>query len=262
MPPDDLALAHELADAADRVTMGRWRAADLQVTTKPDLTPVTDADTAVEALVRGRLAAERPGDAVLGEEQGESGAYDGTGRRWVIDPIDGTKGFARRGPVWATLLALELDGVPSVGVVSAPALARRWWASARQGAWVRDPGGTRRLAVSGVSRLADASLAYSSLSGWEERGLLGAFTELAQAVSRTRAPGDFWSHCQVAEGVADASCEPEVSRWDLAALDVLVREAGGTFTALDGTPGPGGGSVVASNGHLHDDVLLLLGQPA
>ncbi|HVU71702.1 MAG TPA: histidinol-phosphatase [Mycobacteriales bacterium] len=260
---DDLALALELADAADAITLGRFRAADLVVTTKPDTTPVTDADQAAEAEVRRLLARARPGDAVLGEEEGETAGTGG--RRWIVDPIDGTKSYARGVAVWATLLALEVDGEVVLGVVSAPALHRRWWASRGGGAWADDglfePGteAPRRLAVSQVSALSDASLSYSSLSGWAARPQgLGAFLGLADACWRTRAYGDFWSHVQVAEGCVDLSCEPEVSRWDLAALQPIVEEAGGRFTDLSGVRGPGGGSVLASNGRLHDAALALL----
>ncbi len=254
----DLSLALDLLDAADQVTSLRFGALDLRVEAKPDHTPVTDADTTVEALVRRRLAAERPTDGVLGEEEGETRA--GAGRRWVLDPIDGTKNFLRGVPVWATLLALEVDGEVVVGAASAPALGRRWWGSAGAGAFMTAPLAPRprRLQVSGVGVLVDASLAYASLNGWQERGRLDGFLELTRSVWRTRAYGDFWSHLLVAEGAVDVACEPEVSRWDLAALDIVVREAGGRFTDLSGQPGPGGGSAVASNGLLHDEVLALL----
>jgi histidinol-phosphatase len=253
---DDLALAHELADAADAITLARFRAGDLAVESKPDLTPVSDADLAVEQAVRDRLAQARPGDAVLGEEHGSSG--DGP-RQWVVDPVDGTKSFVRAVPVWATLIALRVEGSVDVGVVSAPALGRRWWAARGAGAWAgsshRDG---RRLRVSGVHRLDDASLSYSSLSGWEEQGRLPGLLDLTRRVWRTRAYGDFWSHALVAEGAVDVSCEPEVSLWDLAPLQVLVEEAGGRFTDLSGAARPDGGSVVCTNGTLHDDVLALL----
>ena len=253
----DLTLALSLADAADALSLNRFHAVDLQVTTKPDHTPVTDADKAVEARVRSALAAEQPGDAVLGEEEGLTPG-DG-GRRWILDPIDGTKNYARGVPVWATLLALEDDGELVVGVVSAPALDRRWWAAVGAGAWVQERGGEpRRLRVSEVGSVAEASLSYSSLSGWEDQGRLDGFLDLTRAVRRTRAYGDFWSYMMVAEGVVDIAAEPEVSLWDLAALDVIVREAGGTFTAVDGTPGAEGGSAVATNGPLHEPVLGFL----
>ena len=253
---DDLALAHELADAADAHTLSRFRALDLRVSDKPDLTPVSDADTAVEAQVRATLAVRRPGDAVLGEEEGLVG--DGP-RQWVVDPVDGTKNFVRGVPVWATLVALRVDGRVDVGVVSAPALGRRWWAARGSGAWAgASQAQAARLRVSGVADLADASLSYSSLTGWEERGRLPGLLALSRRVWRTRAYGDFWSHVLVAEGAVDASCEPEVSLWDLAALQPVVEEAGGRFSDLSGAPDPAGGSVVCSNGLLHEDVLEAL----
>jgi histidinol-phosphatase len=255
-PDADLALAHQLADAADVITMARFRALDLQVESKPDLTPVSDADRGVEQEVRRLLAAQRPGDAVLGEEYGVEG--DGP-RRWVIDPIDGTKNFVRGVPVWATLVALQVDGEVTVGVVSAPALGRRWWAARGQGAYAGATASTgTRLRASGVRRLEDAHLSYSSLTGWDDQGRLGGLLDLSRKVWRTRAFGDFWSHMLVAEGAVDISCEPEVSLWDLAALQVVVEEAGGRFTDLSGAARPDGGSVVCSNGHLHDEALAAL----
>jgi histidinol-phosphatase len=252
----DLALAHELADAADAITLDRFRALDLQVDTKPDLTPVSDADRAVEQAVRRHLGSARPADAVLGEEYGASG--DGP-RRWVVDPVDGTKNFVRGVPVWATLVALQVEQSVAVGVVSAPALGRRWWAARGLGAHAGPSYAEgRRLQVSRVSALADAHLSYSSLTGWEEQRRLGGLLELSRTVWRTRAFGDFWSHVLVAEGAVDISCEPEVSLWDLAALQVVVEEAGGRFTDLAGAPRADGGSVVCSNGTLHDEVLAAL----
>lgn len=253
----DLDLALRLADAADTITRDRFGALDLHIDAKPDLTPVSDADLAVERAVRSILAAERPDDAVLGEEFGGETRFEG--RQWVVDPIDGTKNFVRGVPVWATLIALLVDGVPVVGVVSAPALGRRWWAAAGHGAFVRvGAAEARRLSVSKVAALESSSLAFSSLSGWAERGLRDRFVGLTDAVWRVRGYGDFWNYCLVAEGAVDIAAEPEVSLWDLAPLDVLVREAGGRFTALDGSGGPAGGSAVASNGLLHDEVLAAL----
>jgi len=249
----DLALAHELADAADAHTLGRFRAQDLRVATKPDLTPVSDADTAVEQAVRRTLASRRPGDAVLGEEEGLVG--DGP-RRWIVDPVDGTKNFVRGVPVWATLVALQVEDRVEVGVVSAPALGRRWWAARGLGAYAGASGSASTLLrVSQVAELQDASLSYSSLTGWQAEGRLPGLLELSQRVWRTRAYGDFWSHVLVAEGAVDASCEPEVSLWDLAALQPVVEEAGGRFSDLSGAPTPAGGSVVCSNGLLHEQVL-------
>lgn len=250
---DDLALAHELADAADAITLDRFGALDLAVRSKPDLTPVSDADLAVEQAIRRTLASRRPDDAVLGEEDGETG----TGaRRWVVDPVDGTKNFVRGVPVWASLIALQQDGQVVAGVVSAPALGRRWWAARGHGAHAGGSlGAARRLQVSAVATLADASVSYSSLTGWEEQGRLPGLLRLSRDVWRTRAYGDFWSHVMVAEGAVDVSCEPEVSLWDLAPLQVVVEEAGGRFTDLAGRARPDGGSVVCSNGVLHDEVL-------
>ncbi len=249
----DLALAHELADLADRVTLARFGATDLRVESKPDRTPVTDADRAVETALRAALAESRPGDAVLGEEYGDAGDGD---RRWVIDPIDGTKNYLRGVPVWATLIGLQDGGTVTVGVVSAPALYRRWWAHRGGGAWVRvGSAEPRRCRVSAVRQLADASLSYSSHAGWAG----SRFEELTAQVWRTRAYGDFWSHLLVAEGAVDVAAEPEVSLWDLAALQVIVEEAGGRCTDRRGRADPAGGSVICSNGLLHPAVLGYLG---
>jgi histidinol-phosphatase len=264
-PPPDLSLALELADAADRITTRWFLAGELVVEAKPDRTPVTEADRAVERMVRDRLAGHRPADAVLGEEFGArppGGAQDpNQPRRWIVDPVDGTKNFVRGVPVWATLLALEEHGRLTVGVVSAPALRRRWWAWSGGGAWTSTAGGAlRRCRVSRVGELADAHLSYSSLSGWEVRGSLAGFLELCRKAWRTRAFGDFLSHVLVAEGAVDAAFEPEVSLWDLAALQVIVEEAGGRLTDLDGNPHADGGSVLTSNGLLHEAVLAHLRQ--
>jgi len=253
----DLELAAALADRADAITLARFGALDLRIDTKPDLTPVTDADEAVETEIRAILARERPGDAIFGEEQGGTPVF--TGRQWVIDPIDGTKNFVRGVPVWASLIALLQDGVPIVGMVSAPALCRRWWAGHGLGAQTSFGDETpRRIAVSGVADLGAASLSFSDLSGWAEAGLRDQFLALTDAVWRLRGYGDFFSYCLLAEGAVDIATEPEVKLWDLAALDVLVREAGGTFTSLNGKPGPHGGSAAATNGLVHDAVLAAL----
>jgi histidinol-phosphatase len=256
---DDLAFAHALADTADRITTARFKALDLRVSSKPDLTPVTDADTAVEKALRSTLSRARPRDGVIGEEFGE---IPGHGvRRWVIDPIDGTKNFVRGVPVWATLIALLENDEPVAGMVSAPALQRRWWGAKGCGAYVgRRPTAATPMRVSAVDNLADASLSYSSLSGWEERGALPGFLDLTRSVWRTRAYGDFYSYCLLAEGAIDVACEPEVSLWDLAALAAIVTEAGGTFTDLSGRPGPAGGSALATNGLLHDATMKIIGQ--
>ena len=255
---DDLRVALELADRADAITTDRFGAADLRVETKPDLTPVSDADRAVEQAIRAHLAEVRPDDAVLGEEFG--GADDTGGRRWIVDPIDGTKNFVRGVPVWATLIALlDEAGRPAVGAVSAPALGRRWWASRGAGAWTIAFGGERRkIHVSAVADLADASLSFSSLSGWTALGRREAFLALTDRVWRTRAYGDFWSYMLVAEGAVDLAAEPELSLWDMAALAPIVTEAGGSFTGVDGVDGIGQGNAAASNGLLHADFLAAL----
>ena len=253
----DLELASMLADRADEITLARFGALDLRVDTKPDLSPVTDADEAVEVEIRAILARQRPDDAIFGEEQGGTPILEG--RQWVVDPIDGTKNFVRGVPVWASLIALLEDGIPIVGMVSAPALNRRWWAGRGLGAHTRAADSpTRRLSVSSVADLDAASLSFSDLSGWADLGLRDQFVTLTDAVWRVRAYGDFFSYCLLAEGAVDIATEPEVKLWDLAALDVVVREAGGVFTSVDGRPGPHGGSAVATNGLLHSAVLAAL----
>src|SRR5689334_17540441 len=257
---DDLRLAHLLADDADSLTTARFKEIDLHVMTKPDLTPVTDADQGVEEGIRRTLSRVRSRDAVLGEEYGTSGHSQ---RMWVIDPIDGTKNFVRGVPVWATLIALVVDGEVVLGVVSAPQLQRRWWASAGGGAWIgRSLLKATRCQVSDVRRLEDASLSYSSLRGWDERDRLDDFLSLMRRCWRTRAYGDFWSYMLLAEGAVDLAAEPDLELYDMAALDVIVREAGGRFTSLEGNDGPLGGNALASNGHLHEAALAFLGSSA
>jgi histidinol-phosphatase len=260
---DDLSLAHVLADTADSISSARFRALDLHVESKPDLTPVSDADTAVERALRATLARTRPRDAVLGEEYGVTEAAAGPGtRQWVIDPIDGTKNFIRGVPVWATLIALMEGDQPVVGLVSAPALGRRWWGAVGHGAYAgRHTAAATPIKVSGVSRLADASFCYSDLRGWEENGRLGAVLDIIRQTWRNRAYGDFYGYMLLAEGALDAMVEPELSLWDIAALVPIVTEAGGSFTDLDGRPGPAGGSAVATNGKLHADLLERLSGP-
>lgn len=257
---DDLALALRLADLADGITTARHGAHDLRVDRKPDRTPVTDADLAVEDAVRAVLAAERPADAVVGEERGGSGdGGDGT-RAWVLDPIDGTKNFLRGVPAWATLIALvDAAGTPAVGVVSAPALGRRWWAARDHGAWLSLSGAPpRRIAVSAVADLADAYLSTTHLGSWVEHHSREAYLTLVDACWENRAFGDFWQHCLVAEGAIDLAAEAVVNPWDLAALQVIVEEAGGRFTDLTGVRGYRGGTVLSSNTLLHDNALALL----
>ncbi|OEV05948.1 histidinol-phosphatase [Streptomyces oceani] len=259
---DDLRFAHVLADAADATTMERFKALDLAVETKPDMTPVSDADKAAEELIRTALQRSRPRDAVLGEEFGTEGHGP---RRWVIDPIDGTKNFVRGVPVWATLIALTEMGEggdhPVVGLVSAPALNRRWWAVQGGGAYTgRSLSKATRIRVSRVNRVQDASFAYSSLTGWENLGMLDGFLELSRSCWRTRGYGDFWPYMMVAEGSVDMCAEPELSLWDMAASAIIVEEAGGCFTGLDGRRGPHSGNAAASNGLLHQELLGCLNQ--
>jgi histidinol-phosphatase len=237
----DLRYALELADAADAVTLPRFRAVDLHVETKADLSPVTDADRAAERLLRERIAIDRPGEGVFGEEEGD----DGGPTRWIVDPIDGTRNFSRGIPVWATLIALERDGRVVCGVASAPALGRRWWAARGEGAW-RDG---ERINVSRVSELAEAAVAATyarDLAALEPR------------VWHARGLGDFWQHVLVAEGALDAAVDAQLEVWDYAPLELIVGEAGGRLTDLDGRPPSPGAQVVSSNGVLHDEVLAAL----
>lgn len=223
------------------------------VETKPDLTPVTEADRAVETMIRHELASARPDDAVLGEEQGETRV--GASRRWIVDPIDGTKGYARGMPVWATLIALEVDGELALGVVSAPALGTRWWARRRGGAWRNG----ELVRVSQVARVEDAQLAYSSVTAFEDDGRGDGFLSLARRCWRTRGLGDFWSHVLVADGSVDISVEVGgLHLWDVAPLLPIVEEAGGRLTDLTGARRADGGNVLATNGILHDEALRLL----
>jgi len=255
MQPDpDLRLALEMADAADAITVPRFRSRDLLVEAKPDLTPVSAADRAVEEALRGLLARHRPGDGVLGEEFGEAPAGE---RRWIVDPIDGTANYVRGIPVWATLIALEEAGEAVAGVVSAPLLGRRWWAARGKGAW----GNAAPLHVSAVSRLADAQLSYGSLVTFEECGLGPQGEALGRLCRRTRGFGDFWSYMLVAEGAVDLTVDPIASLWDLAAPKVIVEEAGGRFTDFSGAPRTDGGHAVASNGLLHEEALAVMNDP-
>ena len=267
---DDLALAHALADLADAITLDRYQAQDLVITNKPDNTPVTDADRAVETAIREALATHRQTDGLVGEEFGSDKGT--SGRYWVIDPIDGTKNFMRGVPTWATLIALvsvDASGVEEVvvGIASAPALARRWSATKGHGAFVRFNAGNlddlsedldsvsqeKKISVSKVGALSDASISYSDFVGWGDR--LEPFQKMLTHAWRTRGIGDFWSHMLVAEGAVDVAIEPSLAVWDMAALDIIVREAGGTFTNTAGQSGPFGGSGVSTNGVLHNAVI-------
>ena len=238
--------------------MDRYRSQDLDVQLKPDRTQVTDADTRVERMIRDHLASARPDDSVFGEEFGTTGDSN---RQWIVDPIDGTANFVRGVPVWGLLLALVVDGTPQLGVVSAPALGRRWWGATGHGAWMQQDGGEpRRLAVSGIDELADASLSYNSLKGWDEAGRLDSLLALSRQVGRTRAYGDLWAYMLVAEGAVDIAGEFDLKPWDIAALVPVVREAGGRVTTLTGTDALTDGNILVSNGLLHDRVLAVLAE--
>ena len=250
---DDLVFAHQLADVADSISMKWFRAVDLRVETKADFTPVSEADRGVEEALRERIASERDGEGVIGEE---FGAEEASGGRWILDPIDGTKNFVRGIPIWATLIALERDGIVQAGLASAPALGRRWWAARGEGAFADG----NRISVSKVDRLEDAQVCFGGVRTWKKTGLLDNFLQLAMRAQRTRGFGDFWMHMLVAEGAADVAAEMEVSIWDLAAVQVIVEEAGGTFTDIAGQATPSGGSAVSTNGVLHDEVLKVLKQ--
>ena len=256
---DDLRTALRLADLADEVTMAFYLSSTLRVETKPDTTPVTEADKAAEQAIRAGLAAACPGDAILGEEFGSTSSA--TGRTWIIDPIDGTKNYLRGVPVWCTLIALattDANGLqrPVTGVVSAPAMGRRWYGDLGAGSHTVDVGGSvRRLAVSSVADVADASFSYSDRTGWAERGADRALAAFERECWRTRAYGDFLSHVLVAEGAVDFAAEPALAPWDMAALVPVVVEAGGRITGFDVSPAMAHLSAVTSNGVLHEELL-------
>lgn len=247
----DLRLALDLADACDDISMTFYRASDLAVRTKEDLSPVSEADEAVETLIRERLRQDRHRDAVVGEEFGSTGSSE---RRWIIDPIDGTRNFVRGVPVFATLLALEEKGEPTIGVVSAPALQRRWWATKGGGAFCNDI----PIQVSKTPSIEQAFIGYDSVTDYAEFGLEEKFVALLRRADRSRGLGDFWTHMLVAEGAIDAAIEPKVAVWDMAAIQIIVQEAGGRFSDLTGNARPDGGSGVSTNGRFHDEVLSSL----
>ncbi|MBM3671724.1 MAG: histidinol phosphatase [Actinobacteria bacterium] len=238
--------------------MPRFRARDLHVETKPDLTPVSEADRAVEAALREQLATDRPDDGVLGEEMGETGA--GSPRRWIVDPIDGTMSYVRGVPAWATLIALESEGVMSVGVVSAPAFGRRWWAAKGSGAFADG----ERIQVSEVHALEDAHVCAPNEryfeSGHRRRlaGLAEGWRSITRRAWRPVGFADFWGHMLVAEGAVDVMVEPTLSLWDVAALRPIVEEAGGRVSDLSGDGWAHDGPCVTTNGVLHDEVLDML----
>lgn len=252
-PSADLAFALELADLADSIALPRFRAADLRIDTKPDRTFVTDADRAVEDALRARIEAERPDDGFFGEE---SGRDDKGTRRWILDPIDGTSNFLRGVPNWATLIALEVDGIVTASVVSMPAMGSRWFAETGGGSWREDHGSEpRQIHVSGVSDLEHASLSFQSIEQWRLAGYLPSLLALEEQVWRDRAYGDAWSYMLLAEGLVDIVAEFDVKAYDLAAHIPIVREAGGTFTDIEGNETAWNGSSLATNGALHPAVI-------
>ena len=252
---DDLSLALRLADAADAISLARFRALDLNIETKPDRSPVTDADRAVELAIKEILANERPDDGIVGEEFGNSGS---TTRKWIIDPIDGTANYMRGVPVWASLIALSIDGHAKVSVVSAPALGKRWWAAPGIAQTKEIDGAVRDLKVSNIEDLEHASLSYNNLQLWDQYGYLEQLITFSRKVWRTRAYGDFYSYMLLAEGSLDIVAEHDLKLYDIAALVPIVEQAGGTFTAIDGPLTEESSSVLATNGKLHDITMSQL----
>jgi histidinol-phosphatase len=253
----DLELALRLADAADSVAMARFDAPDLEVRTKADATHVTEADLATERAIRDILLADRPDDGVFGEEYGSTGS---TARKWIIDPIDGTANYLKGIPMWATLIALAVDGVPVLGVVSQPSIGRRWWAARGHGAWTNVPGESapRAIHVSDIDDLATSSVSFQSIQQWDKAGHLDALIRLSRAVWRDRGYGDAWPYMLLAEGRLELVAEFDVKEYDIAAHVAIVREAGGCFTAYDGSDSISARSSLATNGVLHDAYLRLL----
>lgn len=242
----DLAFAQSLADEADAITMRRFRALDLRVETKPDLSPVSEADRDAEVALRAAVAASGRGEGVLGEEFGD----DGGDAKWIVDPIDGTTNYVRGVPVWATLLALVRGGEVVCSLVSAPALGRRWWATRGGGAFADGS----RARVSAVSSLESASVSTTSA-----RRMPAGWTEIVRRAWSNRGLGDFWQHCLVAEGSLDVACDSVMKLWDYAPVQLLVEEAGGRCTTYDGGEPAVDASFVTTNGLLHDEVVSLLG---
>ena len=257
---DDLDLALRMADEADRVSMSRFDAADLTIDTKADASFVTEADLATERALRALLDAERPDDAIFGEEYGRSGD---SARQWVIDPIDGTSNYLKGIPMWATLIALVIDGVPRVGVVSQPAIGRRWWAASGRGAWTNTSAGEpRRIRVSDVATVEDSSVSFQSITQWADAGRTDDLLRIAAAVWRDRGYGDAWPYMLLAEGRLEMVAEFDVKEYDIAAHVPIIHEAGGRFTDIDGVDSVASRSSLATNGRLHDAFLRLTGTAA
>jgi histidinol-phosphatase len=253
---EDLRLALELADIADAITMLRYRAPNLEVETKPDSTPVSESDKRAELALRERLGDVRPQDRIIGEEFGGVELATAAGRAWVIDPIDGTKSYVRGMDTWTTLIALLVDAEVKLGVVSMPALGKRWWAVRGQGAFADG----RRIGVSTIDDLGRAQFVWSGIEEWDAIGDFQKVVDLGRRCWRTRGVGDAWQYMLVAEGAAEIATDPEATLWDLAAVSIVVEEAGGRFTSLEGVDGPGAGSGLATNGLLHTEALAALGR--
>ncbi|WP_347975829.1 inositol monophosphatase family protein [Microbacterium sp. ProA8] len=252
----DLELALRLADAADAASMSRFDVEDLDIQVKADSTHVTEADLATERALRAVLETERPADGIFGEEYGVTGDSN---RQWIIDPIDGTANYLKGIPMWTTLIALAIDGVPRVGVASQPAIGRRWWAATGLGAWTNTPSGeARRLRVSTVDAIAESSVSFQSIGQWRDAGKLGALERLTSSVWRDRGYGDAWPYMLLAEGRLEFVAEFGVKEYDIAALAPIVTEAGGRFTSFDGRDSLSEGSSLATNRVLHDAYLDLL----
>ncbi len=245
----ELGFANGLADIADEISMHYWRRADTPVRSKADGTPVTQADEEIERVLRKEIAAAFPGHGVLGEEQGEIEGVSGA--RWILDPIDGTKNFSWGIPVWGTLIALEVDEEIVAGVVSCPAVGERY--SAGRGLGATRNGET--IHVSKVDDLAKARVAFTSVNSFTEQGRLDRFLRYVEISKHNRGIGDCYGHMLVASGSIDAMVEPRLSAWDLGPLIVIVEEAGGRFTDIDGNNTIYGQSVVSSNGRIHEAVL-------
>ena len=243
---DELRFAGELADRAAEIALHVFRG-EFEIRTKPDLTPVTEADIRIEAMIRREVGRRYPSDAVLGEEGGRQGTGD---RVWVVDPIDGTKNFAARVPIWGTLIALSVAGRPVLGVADAAALGERYEAARGVGATMNG----RRIQVSAVRDISKASISIGGVGTWLKGPYRDGFLSMAEQADRVRGFGDFWGHMLVARGACDAMVEPSLRTWDWSALQVIVEEAGGRMTQVDGSPLTDAGSALSSNGVLHDRI--------
>jgi histidinol-phosphatase len=253
------------SDEADAIALRSFRDV-LHVEAKPDRTFVTQVDRSIEELVRARLADAFPEDGFVGEEYGTQAGT--SGRRWYIDPIDGTHNYMRGIPLFGSLLALEVGDELTIGIMSAPALGRRWLAWRGGGAWAVDlregtwsAASARRLEVSAIGTIESSQILYSSLPEVLRSGLVPGFTDVLSEAWRDRGLGDFWGYALVAEGAAEAMVEIGVKPWDLAAAVVVVEEAGGRLTDLEGRRTIHGASVLATNGRLHDELLERLARP-